>query len=210
MVWTPLRLLNSPSLRRLVYIFFTEFPGSSRQPPPSKRAHQAMILRIFGGPVHTCQPTDDRNPALPCTYYTTTTSRRLVPKAVSKIHIIRNSRGSKYPIFEVSGPNYNQEHGFGDQNPLTLGTWTLWGTYFPMPCSGLKPIGLLQEASYEGGTLQNSRYIYIYNLKLAPYGPEMAFVHIYIYMYVCKYFLLMYLPCCIHVWTPICSASAGL
>ena len=36
-------------------------------------------------------------------------------------------RGSKYPIFQDSSPKYHYGHGFWDQRPYILGTWTLWG-----------------------------------------------------------------------------------
>ena len=35
-------------------------------------------------------------------------------------------RGSKYPIFEVSGPQNHTLNGFWNQKPQMLGTWTLW------------------------------------------------------------------------------------
>ena len=36
------------------------------------------------------------------------------------------ARGSKYPIFGVSGSKNHTVNGIWDQRPQMLGTWTLW------------------------------------------------------------------------------------
>ena len=38
-----------------------------------------------------------------------------------------DSRGSRYPMFQVSGSQNNILNGIWDQSPEILGTWTLWG-----------------------------------------------------------------------------------
>ena len=51
-------------------------------------------------------------------------------------------RGSKYPIFNDSGPKNHSGHGIWNQSPHILGTWTLWepqGKLYRRPRRADKP-----------------------------------------------------------------------
>ena len=50
-----------------------------------------------------------------------------------KAPCITQPRGSKYPIFDDSGPKYHRGYGFWNQKPQVFGTWTLWARVFGLP-----------------------------------------------------------------------------
>ena len=54
-----------------------------------------------------------------------------------------NQEGSNHPICKLSGPKYHEGHGFRNQKPQILGTWTLWATIEHIDPVGVRPSSLL-------------------------------------------------------------------
>ena len=48
-----------------------------------------------------------------------------LPEIIGTYWNIVLPRGSKYPMFEASGPKYHTLDGIWDKRPSILGTWTL-------------------------------------------------------------------------------------
>ena len=64
----------------------------------------------------------------PCQASKLGTSTSSSPSQIWDIDQIPYPSRSKYPIFEVSGPNNHTLNGFWDQRPEVLGTWDPLGT----------------------------------------------------------------------------------